>query len=82
MSKVPLTLRDDRLHASSCAMACSITSLNPKNKPKPADESKTHLFLSLFFLHFCEFKVQFNAELWNLHPVLHGFNAKEATKNS
>ena len=36
MSKVPLTLRDDRLHASLCTMACSFMGLKSKNKPKPA----------------------------------------------
>ena len=47
------------------------------------DESKTHMFLSPFFLHFLEFNVQFNANLWNIHPdfVLQGYNAKE-TKTS
>ena len=34
------------------------------------DEFKTHIFLSPFFLHFGEFKVLFNEELWNLHPDL------------
>ena len=28
MNKIPLTLSDDRLHASPCAMACSFTVLN------------------------------------------------------
>ena len=32
------------------------------------DESKTHLFLSPFFLHFLYFNVQFNVDMWNLHP--------------
>ena len=36
MSKVSLTLRDDRLHASLCTTACSFTGLKPKNKPKSA----------------------------------------------
>ena len=43
------------------------------------DKSKTHLILSPFFLHFLEFKVQFNEELWNLHPqicVLQGLRQK------
>ena len=35
MSKIPLTLRDDRLHASIFPMACYFTGLKPKNKPKP-----------------------------------------------
>ena len=35
MSKIPFTLRDDRLHASICTMECSFTGLKPKNKPKP-----------------------------------------------
>ena len=36
MSKVPFPLRDDRLHASLCAMACSLIGLKPMNKPKHA----------------------------------------------
>ena len=35
MSKMPLTLKDDRLHASLFVMACSFSGLKPKNKPKP-----------------------------------------------
>ena len=35
MSKVPLTLMDDKLHASLCAMTCSFMGLKPKNNPKP-----------------------------------------------
>ena len=34
--KVPRFLRDYRLHASICVMTCSLTSLKPMNKPKPA----------------------------------------------
>ena len=34
MSKVPFTLRDDRLHTPLCAMVCSFMGLKPKNKPK------------------------------------------------
>ena len=35
MSKVPLLLRDDRLHTSLYVMTCSLMGLKPMNKPKP-----------------------------------------------
>ena len=34
------------------------------------DESKTHIFLSLFFKNISDLKIQFNAELWSFHPNL------------
>ena len=33
------------------------------------DESKTHLFLSPFFKNIYGLKIQFNAELWSIHPI-------------
>ena len=34
------------------------------------DESKTHLFLSLFFKYISSLKVQLNVKLWSFHPNL------------
>ena len=34
------------------------------------DESKTHIFLSMFFKYISSLKVQFNVRLWNFHPAL------------
>ena len=35
MSKVLISLRDDKLYASLCVMARSLMALKPMNKPKP-----------------------------------------------
>ena len=34
------------------------------------DESKSHIFLSSFFMNIYGLKVQFNAKLWSLHTDL------------